>query len=98
MWRLLRSQECHSFWPVFRTSHARISSSLNDMHTFSKVDLIRGYHKVPVVSEDVPKTAIIAPFEIFEFLQIPFGLKMQSKPSNVSWTLSASDWSSLTST
>ena len=42
---------------------------------FSVVDLAKGFHQVPMAEEDVPKTAIITPFGLFKFLQMPFGLK-----------------------
>ena len=51
------------------------TSRLAGCSVFGKVDLVRGYHQVPVRQEDIPKTAVITPFGLFEFVRMPFGLK-----------------------
>ena len=43
---------------------------INHLHgatVFSKLDLIKGYHLVPVKEEDKVKTAIITLFGLFEY-------------------------------
>ena len=51
------------------------ASQLAGASIFSRIDLVRGYHQIPVAADDVSKTAVITPFGLFEFLRTPFGLK-----------------------
>ena len=51
------------------------ASNLEGREVFSKIDLVRAYHQIPVAEEDVPKTAVITPFGLFEFVKMPFGLR-----------------------
>ena len=51
------------------------AARLDGAKIFYKVDLIRGYHQVPVAEADICKMAVITPFGLFEFLRMPFGLK-----------------------
>ena len=54
---------------------ADLTARLAGCRVFSKLDLRKGYHQVPVRAEDIPKTAVITPFGLFEFRRMPFGLR-----------------------
>ena len=48
---------------------------LSGCTVFSKIDLRKGYWQVPVHPDNIPKTAVITPFGLYEFLRMAFGLR-----------------------
>ena len=54
---------------------ADLTARLHGRTIFGKVDLVKGYHQIPVAEKDVAKTAITTPFGTYEFVRMPFGLK-----------------------
>jgi hypothetical protein len=44
------------------------------LHNFKKINLVKGYHQIPVSTEEIPKIVIIIPLSLFEYLVTPFGM------------------------
>ena len=42
---------------------------------FTTVDMTSGYHQVPVKESDIPKTAFVTKYGMYEFTKMPMGLK-----------------------
>ncbi len=56
------------------------TANLAGAKIFSKINLVRGYHQIPVHLDDVPKTAVITPFGLWEFSEYLSAQLMQVFP------------------
>jgi RNase H-like domain found in reverse transcriptase/Reverse transcriptase (RNA-dependent DNA polymerase)/Integrase zinc binding domain len=52
-----------------------LTARLAGCRVFTKLDLRKGYHQVPVHPSDIEKTAVITPFGLYEYVRMPFGLR-----------------------
>jgi hypothetical protein len=51
------------------------SARVSGCRWFSKIDLRKGYHQIPMHPADIEKTAIITPFGLFEYTRMTFGMR-----------------------
>ena len=72
-YRRLNNQTIDDKYPVRQLQDFNVD--LHGKKIFSKIDLLKGYHQIPVADEDIGKTAVITPFGLFVFPRTPFGLK-----------------------
>ncbi len=71
--RRLNLATTHDRYPL--PSILDLSNKLHGCKFISCIDLVKGYHQIPMAAQDVTKTAIITPFGLFEYLFMPFGLR-----------------------
>lgn len=55
------------------------ADQLHNKNVFSKIDLVKAFHLIPVNPEDVHKTAISTPFGLFEYTRMGFGFRNASQ-------------------
>lgn len=72
-YRALNSRTQLDRYPV--PNIQEFSSQLHGSAFFTRIDLVKAFHQIPVDPADIPKTAIITPFGLYEYTRMPFGLK-----------------------
>ena len=62
---------------------------------FSTMDITSAYDQVPVAEKDIPKTAFVTKYGLYEFTKMPFGLPTapQTYEHLLELTLSGLQWS-----
>jgi len=72
-YRALNARSVPDQYPVRHI--ADYAHQLAGRKVFSTVDLVKAYHQIPIHPDDIAKTSIITPFELFEFPYMSFGLR-----------------------
>ena len=62
---------------------------------FSTMDITSAYNQVLVAEKDIPKTAFVTKYGLYEFTKMPFGLSTapQTYECHMELTLSGLQWS-----
>ena len=71
-----RALNAHTKMDRYPIPHIQeFASQLAGSSIFSRIDLVKAFHQIPVHPDDIPKTAVITPFGLFEYVRMPFGLR-----------------------
>lgn len=72
-YRRLNAQTVPDRYPIPVVSDS--TSLLRGKKVYSKVDLVRAFHNIPVYQPHIDKTAVISPVGLYENTRMPFGLR-----------------------
>ncbi|GFW71945.1 hypothetical protein TNCV_3221211 [Trichonephila clavipes] len=48
--------------------------ALHGKRVFSKIDIFKAFHQIPIAECDIPKTAVTTPWDLYEYTHLCFGL------------------------
>ena len=75
IWQLQRPEPRDKGRPLPPPAPRRLRRHPQGGADFSVIDMVCGFHQIPMAKVDVQKTAIITPFGLYEFTRMSFGLK-----------------------